>query len=947
MLSRPAPPPPARRPSARPRAGASLALALCVTGPVALYGGRAAAQAAPNAEPPAARTGRIVGRVVDANSGQGISDVQVRVDGTTLGALSGVDGRFTVGGVPAGPASLLVRRIGFQAKTVTGVSVAAGRAVEQNVSLTGATVQLAAVSVTASAERGTVAQALDAQRNATGIVTAVTAEQISRSPDADAAAAVQRVSGVTVQDGRYVQVRGLGERYTATSLNGARLPSPEPERKVVPLDLFPSGLLQSITTLKTFTPDQAGDFSGAVVDIRTREFPATRQSAFSLAMGANTAVTGQSMVVPNRVGPELFGFGGSARNTPTSLRMVDDFSRPVSQAQYNQIINSLRNVWTPGVGRGGPNGSASYSLGGTDPVFGQRVGYLLTGTYSAASEVRAGEINAVPQPLGGGQIAELFRFEGETGRTSVLWGGMFNASTLFGRNTRVALNNTYNRSADNEARNDAGRSENLGRDLERQTLRFIERSIRSNQLLVEQQLSTRQSADLALTSSGVTRREPDRSDVIYAYEPTATGARGARFLVLDGEAAPRRTFADLSESNLTAAANYRFTLNPRVTVRAGGQFRATDRDASNLQYGINGFLPNSALTTTPEQLFEGQYTQANASVFRVQPLGFGGSYGARDRVGAGYGMAEWGITDRLRVTGGARVERAEIDVTTEILGGSRVPARLRNTDVLPSLVANFALRETHAIRFSATQTLARPEYRELSPVLNREVLGGINQFGNPNLRRSLIQNADLKWEWYPTAAEVLSVGVFGKRFDDPIERVQVASTGAPQVTYVNADGATNYGVELEARKGLGFLAGGLTPLTGFTNVTLMQSDIRIGNDAISALTNDRRAMVGQAPWVVNTGLTYAPEGSGASATLLYNVVGRRISAAGVSPLPDIYEQPRHMVDLSLRLPVRGGASVRVDARNLLDARYRFRQGPIVVEQFRVGRTVSAGFTWRR
>lgn len=933
----------------RPLAGTSLTLTLCVTAPLAVYNpayAQTGAQTGAANGQVVAGSGRIVGRVVDANSGAGISDVQVRVEGTTLGALSGVDGRFTIMGVPAGSTSLLVRRIGFQAKTVTGIAVGAGRAVEQNVSLTPATVQLAAVSVSASAERGTVSQALNAQRNATGIVTAITAEQISRSPDSDAAAAVQRVSGVTVQDGRYVQVRGLGERYTATSLNGARLPSPEPERKVVPLDLFPSGLLQSVTTLKTFTPDQPGDFGGAVVDIRTREFPATRQSALSLSVGGNTAVTGQSIVVPNRVGPELFAFGGSARNAPANLRLVDDFSRPVTQPQYNQIINSLRNVWTPGVGRGGPIGSASYSLGGTDPVFGQRVGYLLSATYSAASEVRAGELNAVPQPVGNGQIAELFRFEGETGRTSVLWGGMLNASTLFGRNTRVALNNTYNRSADNEARNDVGRSENLGRDLERQTLRFVERTIRSNQLVVEQQLSARQSADLALTSSGVTRREPDRSDVIYAFEPTAAGGRGTRFLVLDGEAAPRRTFANLGESNLTASANYRFTVGPRATVRAGGQFRATDRDASNFQYAINGFLPTSALATTPEQLFDGQYTQENANVFRIQPLGFGGSYDARDRVGAGYGMAEVGVTERLRLTGGARVEHARIDVRTEILGGSRIPARLRNTDVLPSLVANYALNASQALRFSATQTLARPEYRELSPVLNREVLGGINQFGNPNLRRSLIQNADLKWEWYPNAGEVLSVGVFGKRFVDPIERVQVASTGAPQVTYVNAEGATNYGAELEARKSLGFLARALEPLTGFTNVTLMQSDIRIGNDAVSALTNDRRAMVGQAPWVVNAGLTYAPEGRGASATLLYNVVGRRISAAGVSPLPDIYEQPRNMLDLSLRLPVRGGMAVRLDARNLLDARYQFRQGPIVVEDFRVGRTVSAGFTWR-
>ena len=207
-------------------------------------------------------SGRIVGRVVDGVTGQGLPDVGVRVDGGALGGVSGADGRFMIANVAPGAVTLVARRLGYQVKSVTGVLVTAGRPTEQNIALTAATRQLETQVVTASAERGTVADALDAQRNAPGIVSSVTSEQIARSPDSDAAQAVQRVSGVTVQDGKYVFVRGLGERYTTTSLNGARIPSPEPERKVVPLDLFPSGLLQSVTTSKTFTPDQPGDFGG-------------------------------------------------------------------------------------------------------------------------------------------------------------------------------------------------------------------------------------------------------------------------------------------------------------------------------------------------------------------------------------------------------------------------------------------------------------------------------------------------------------------------------------------------------------------------------------------------------------------------------------------------------------------------------------------------------------
>ena len=192
-------------------------------------------------------TGRIVGRIVDASTGQGVSEVGVQVVGSTLGTSSGIEGRYALPNIPAGTVTIQVRRIGYAPKTVTGILLAAGQTLEQNISLQPATVQLQTVQTTAAAERGSVNEALDQQRTATGIVSSVTAEQITRSPDSDAAQAVQRVSGVTVQDNRYVFVRGLGERYTTASLNGSRIPSPEPEKRVVPLDLFPSGLLQTIT----------------------------------------------------------------------------------------------------------------------------------------------------------------------------------------------------------------------------------------------------------------------------------------------------------------------------------------------------------------------------------------------------------------------------------------------------------------------------------------------------------------------------------------------------------------------------------------------------------------------------------------------------------------------------------------------------------------------------
>src|SRR5215207_9716056 len=206
-------------------------------------------------------TGQIAGRVLDQATGRPLSSARVAVQGAQLAAMSGVDGRYTLGGVPAGTATLTVALLGYAPKTVTGVAVRAGAATAQDITLQARGIALEGLTVTAAAERGSVNRALDEQRTSVGVVNTVTSEQIARSPDSDAAQAVQRVSGVTVQGGRYVFVRGLGERYTTAQLNGTRIPSPEPEKKVVPLDLFPAGLLQSITTTKTFTPDLQGDFS--------------------------------------------------------------------------------------------------------------------------------------------------------------------------------------------------------------------------------------------------------------------------------------------------------------------------------------------------------------------------------------------------------------------------------------------------------------------------------------------------------------------------------------------------------------------------------------------------------------------------------------------------------------------------------------------------------------
>jgi outer membrane receptor protein involved in Fe transport len=906
------------------------------------------APAAGDSKAPTTAPGRITGRILDGKTGNGLSDVGIQILGSTVGAMSGVDGHFTLNGVPAGTVSLQIRRIGYQAKTVTGIVLASGKTVEENVTMLPATVQLQAVSVTASAEKGTVNQALDRQRSATGIVNSITAEQIAKSPDRDAAQAVQRVSGVTVSEGKYVLVRGLGERYTTTSLNGTRLPSPEPERKVVPLDLFPSALLQSVTTSKTFTPDQAGDFTGAQVNIETREFPTRRMLTFTGSTGFNSAATGRNIVNPPLVGTEWLGLGGSARSIPSAAHAFN--GSVLDPANSRLFVGDLRNAWTPSTGGALPNSAFGASLGGQTPVMGHSVGYVGSLSYAYNQDVRQDELRQLVVGGGPAKVRALNTYQGSTGRQSVLWGGIANFSTMLGDRSHIAFNNMYNRSADNEAHLDEGFDETQSDNpdarkssVRRTWLDFVERTVRSDQLRGEHSIGDRNTIDWTLTSSEVTRREPDRTDVFYRRNlPT-----DPYLIPLGNPKGARRLHQALNETVLSPQLDYRLNIGPvehAWQFKFGSLLRETRRTASLDPFFFTS--PNATeqeLTMAPEQLFPVLTSAANRVTVERDPDA--GRYTARDRVLAGYGMTELPIGERLRLIAGARVEQWRLQLGTMQHTGQRFDSTYTNTDVLPSVALNVKLTDAQTLRLSASRTLSRPEYRELSPLQEKGPIGDLDFVGNPNLRRALVNNYDLRWEQYPNPGEILSVALFAKHFQNPIERVQVSTNGGNIYSFVNANGADNLGIELEARKSLAAFSPILSPFTGFTNVTLMKSKITPGNTDISALTSADRAMVGQAPYVVNAGLAYANASGRVSATALYNVIGASITATGTKPTPDTYLQPRHMLDLSLQLPVSSMLSAKINARNLLDSPYEERTGTVTRMRYRSGRVMSVGFAW--
>jgi hypothetical protein len=891
--------------------------------------------------------GRITGQVVNAESGRPVERAQVQLAGTIHQVLTDLDGRFFLQNVPPGVHTVEVRQVGFSFKTVTNVTVTAGETTVLDVTLGSAVFAVEAITVTAEVEQGTVGRALEEQRYAINIVNAISAEQIAKSPDSDASEAMQRVSGVTVQDGKYVFVRGLGERYTTTSLNGSRVPSPEPEKRIVPLDLFPAGLLETVATSKTFTVDQPGDFSGAAVDLRTREFPANRLLALSMSLGVAGDATGYTLPTAQRVGSEWLGFPGVERQLPAEVAAAGDLS-DATQSDINQLLGTFRNAWTPQSSRGIPKGSFGLSLGGEEGIGSGRLGYIGSFTYKIDQEVRTDEERALTTGTVEGGTLPLNQQFGETGRRSVLWGGILNfTGRLGGGSTRLMLNNTYNRSADNEAIHLVGANEEFQQIFDVSRMTFVSRAVWSSQVKGEHLLGGRQRWDWSGAYSRVDRDEPDRSDVVYETAPAAADSSVRVPTAWWGS--PRsaiRTFSGLEEWSGEGGTNLRLAFGDpsrEFAVKVGANYRRTERDADSRAYDMINFdLDEAARSAPAESLFDGRHFDGSIQL-RVNQNG--GRYDAFEDYLAGYVQAEVPIGQRLRVIGGARVEKDKLVVNSLQPNGADTTGLLDDVDLLPSLSLTYALTPSANLRLAGTQTLSRPEYRELSPTTSFEPLGGLTLFGNPALERALIQNADLRYEWFPTPGEVFSLGVFYKDFDKPIEQIIVARTGAPALTWINTNGATNYGAELEMRASLGRLTETLMPFTLFGNLTLIQSEIDIGADTLSDLTNQSRPMVGQAEYVVNTGLTYATYTGSFNATLLYNLVGPRIVEAGVSGLPDTYEQSRHILDFSMQVRAFGGIGVKLDAENLLNQPYSRTQGTVTRLRYLSGRTLSLGLSW--
>jgi len=479
-------------------------------GPVAL-GGAIEAQERP------AEAGRLVGRVVDESTGRPLPSAQVFLEDGSVGSLTAVDGRYVLRDVPIGVHTVVVQSLGYGSKTVTGVEVTAGVTSSLDVGLSPQAVAVEGITVSAAAERGSTTSLLTERRAAAVVSDAIGADQIARSPDGDAASALKRVPGLSVVDGKFAYVRGLGDRYSATTLNGSSLASPIPDKKVIPLDVIPSGLLESIVTSKSYSPDQPGDYAGGLVQLRTRAFPANRILSVSASAGWDSNASFKDGLGYSGGGLDFLGFDDGTRDLPGLIRHDVAVTRSnFSSEELQEIGRSFGGDWGPTREDVPLNGSLSLSFGDDYDVFGdQRFGFIASGNYSASQSVRTDIIERVFATSGAADPEVDYR--GEITEQSVSVGGLLNMTYQPRTTDQITLSTLYNRLTDDLARSLEGFNLDSNTDQLNTRLQYLAQSLFNTQLRGEHTLGALNDAafDWRGAYTRASRYEPNTREVLY------------------------------------------------------------------------------------------------------------------------------------------------------------------------------------------------------------------------------------------------------------------------------------------------------------------------------------------------------------------------------------------------------------------------------------------------
>ncbi len=902
--------------------------------------------------------GIVIGFVYDANTGNAIPQVDVEMTGElTLTATTTIEGSFTLEGVPAGVYTVSYKSDNYQAVNVEGLEVLAGEVSDGStvMSLKGETTVVDVVANIAASVATQEAMLVE-RKLASTVSDTISAEEIRGGTSSDASEALEKVTGVTTMND-FVFVRGLDPRYSGTTLNNALLASTEPERRVVPLDLFPASLIDNIKVQKTYSPDLPGEFSAGLVQVETTEFPTRPTLNVSYSVGFNSQTQGRTFLDYPGGGRDFFGFEDGTRALPDVIpadKRVDRFG--FSRDELEQIGHAFSNNWER-VPRNLSRPSMSWNI-----VAGNTYGKLgLVGalTFSNAllsifdqernyyfpnPSAALGDANAGPPVR-----ASTFDYDEST--ESVRLGGVLNASYQFNPSNKIAFKNFFSRDSDDATRYYEGFYEDFDTDIRNQRLRYIERTIQNSQVEGEHLFAGLNNSVFSWTMaySKATRDEPDLRESLQIYRP-----RTDSFIFFDDSQSAFRMFNDLNETILNPSVDMLIPFYGSSfsgAIKFGANYSSRGRNFRSRRFRLN--LRSSRgidLTVPPNELF----AEAN-----IRPRGFelnettrvtDAYRGTRDVFGY-YGMLELNFAAKWRLIGGLRVEDMQQDVTTfnQFLPATgREPAPFEATNLLPAVNLIYAVTPKQNVRVGFSKTVSRPDFRELARFGFLNVVGGLQTIGNPDLVQTDISNYDVRWEYFPGSNQLIAASFFYKNFDQPIEQTMIAAVALLR-TYSNATAARNYGFEFEFRRGMDFLSPRLREFALSSNFTFVDSNIDLSNVSDTVvLTSLNRPMQGQSRYVSNIIGEWSRPKARSTARYYLNYFSSRITDVGAFGLPDVVQDGLATMDFVYEFTLKGDDrwKLRFAAENINNARWFLTQGGETFLAYREGRTFTVGTSFR-
>lgn len=880
------------------------------------------------------KKGVVAGRIVSSATQEPLIEARVSVVGTKIETLTDIEGNYELE-LPPGRWELRVFYELHQPQRITDIQVEAGSTQNIDVSLVGDEDAVVEIVVEAEADRSKAAVQMERRKRATIVMDAVSGEEMSKTPDSSAADAMKRVVGASIVDGKYLVVRGLGGRYNTTLLHGVAVPSPEPDLPAFPLDLFPASLLSSVTVAKTTTPDLPANFAGGALLLDTRQYPNELRLDLRAGVSADTVSTFRKAPRGRSESLDWLGFGNRARALPSSLpsdgpasrdRLDDDARKRIGE-DLSGGFGTTERALPPGF-------SVGATIGNTARVFGNRLGYLASLSWGQDWDLE--ERTSIKPSVDGGiteDIVELASIR------KVKLGGLAALSYELGPNDEISFVTLFSRSADDRAQLTRGDTAN-DQNLRRTQLAYISRQLSFNQLRGRHEVRDLSNLQIGWQAnySLVDRDEP-RTRTISYQERDGEAPR------LIKERSGQIVSSGLDDRSYGGGLDFTLPLGgfePKI----GGLYSQSSRDYETRRFVFDAKrAPADVLTLPPDRIFN---PDTLGSAFQLEErTRFSDSYTADFRLTAAYAMVGVSAFDPLRFVVGARFERAETSLHTgsrfaTVQDQDRGVDRVES-DVLPSANVVYALSTNANLRAAWAMTVGRPQFRELAASSYYDFIRRRNYSGNPELERSLVHNADLRFELFPGATEVLAISAFGKKFLAPIEEVTFSDGGGVQPR--NADEGFVYGIELESRVGLYHLSPALRELGITANLTLAQSEVTMKPEDQALMTNRARPLHGQSPYALNVGLLYENERWGTTAQLLYNVFGPRLDAVGINGLQDVYEEELHRLDLTVTQALGAGFDLKLAATNLLDAAEVFTQGDTEVSRFRPGLGTSMSLAW--